>query len=130
MRRFVAGLAGATLLAAACTAPPAGPTTPAGSLDALPGVPHGDRLLVLTDDGTILTISPGGDDPVVIRRPGRIDVEASQPVWAPDGSAVSWVELPTGGPAGRSMLMTSPPQRSRPTAIEVDAAMFYLHWDP
>lgn len=127
----MAGLAGAALLlVAACTAAPAGPASPATSLDALPGIAGGDRLLVLLDDGTVLTIAPDGAEPVVLRRPGPIDVEASQPVWAPDGSAVSWVELPTGGPPATSTLVTSPPQRSRRTEVRVDAAMFFLHWDP
>jgi hypothetical protein len=129
MRRILAGLAGAALLGAACTGAPAGPTSPARSLDVLPDV-AGDRLLVLTDDGTILTIAPDGGDPVVLRRPGPIDVEASQPVWAPDGSAVSWVELSTGGPPATSVLVTSPPERSARTEVRVDAAMFFLQWDP
>lgn len=129
MRRIVAGLAAAASLAA-CTSPAAGPASPAASLDVLPGVTDGDRLLILMGDGTILTSAPDGADPVVLRRPGGIDVDASQPVWAPDGSAVSWVELPTGGPPATSVLVTSPPQRSRRTEVQVDAAMFFLQWDP
>lgn len=127
----MAGLAGTALLVACTAAPSAGPASPAASLDALPGAPpEGDRLLVLMDDGTVLTISPDGTNPVVLRQPDRIDVEASQPVWAPDGSVVSWVELPTGGPPATSVLVTSPPQRSSRTEVQVDAGMFYLQWDP
>ncbi len=125
----MAGLAGAALLCGACTAPPDGPASPADSLSGLPGV-EGDRLLVLTEDGTILTVTPEGDDPVILRRPDQVDVEASQPVWSPDGSAVSWVEVATGGPPTRSVLVTSPPKRAHRTEVPVDAAMFYLQWDP
>lgn len=125
----MAGLAGAALLGGACTAAPVGPARPAPSFDELPGV-EGDRLLVLAEDGTILTVTPDGGDPVILRRPGPIDVEASQPVWAPDGSAVSWVEVATGAPPTSSLLVTTPPARSVRTEVPVDAAMFYLQWDP
>ena len=130
MKRILAALASVGLLAAACTSESDGPSEPAPSVDVLPGVPTGMRLLVLTEDGTVLTTAPDGGSRVVLRQGGALDVGARQPVWAPDGQTVAWVEIGTGGPAGASQLVTSRPDGTGHREVRVDTGMFFLGWDP
>jgi TolB protein len=131
MKRILAAVACAGLLAAACTGrAPEGATGPVPSVDVLPGVPTGMRLLVLTDDGTLLTTARDGGSRVVLRPGGGLEVEARQPVWAPDGRTIAWVEVGTGGPPASSLLVTSRPDGSAHREVRVDAGMFFLGWDP
>jgi TolB protein len=130
MKRVRALVLVAGSLAASCTGDAAGPSEPAPSVDVLPGVPTGMRLLVLTDDGTLLTSSPDGGSRIVLRPGGEQAVEARQPVWAPDGGTVAWVEVGTGGPAATSWLITSHPDGSAQREVQVDTGMFFLGWDP
>jgi TolB protein len=131
MKRILAAVACAGLVVAACTGgAPEGATGPVPSVDVLPGVPTGARLLVLTDDGAVLTTARDGGSRVVLRPGGGLEVEAHQPVWAPDGQTVAWVEVGTGGPAAASTLVTSRPDGSGQREIRVDAGMFFLGWDP
>jgi hypothetical protein len=130
MKRIVVALAGAGMLAVGCSATPEGPARPAPSVDVLPGVPTGMRLLVLTDDGTVLTTGRDGGSAIVLRPGGGLDVEARQPVWSPDGGTVAWVEVGTGGPPATSLLVTSRPDGSDHREVRVDTGMFFLGWDP
>ena len=130
MKRTLAALASVGLLTAACTGEPSGPSEPAPSVDVLPGVPTGMRLLVLTDDGTLLTTARDGGSRIVLRRGGGPDMEARQPVWAPDGQTVAWVEVGTGGPPATSQLVMSHPDGTALREVRVDAGMFFLGWDP
>lgn len=130
MRRPLIALWAIGMLVVACTATPEGPAVPAPSVDVLPGVPKGVRLLVLTDDGTVLTTAPDGGSAIVLRPGGGLDVEARQPVWSPDGTTVAWVEVGTGGPPASSLLVTSRPDGSAHREIRVDTGMFFLQWDP
>ena len=129
MRRTFATLVCAGLAVVGCTAP-RGPARPLPSVDVLPGVPTGVRLLVLTDDGTVMTTSPDGGSQIVLRAGGGLDVEARQPVWSPDGQTVAWVEVGTGGPPAASRLVTSRPDGSGHREVDVDAVMFFVQWDP
>jgi Tol biopolymer transport system component len=132
MRRIAAALAGIAVLAVACTggSVPEGPAGPAPSVDILPGVARGIRLLVLTDDGEVLTTARDGGSAIVLRPGGGLDVEARQPVWSPDGRTVAWVEVGTGGPPASSLLVTSRPDGSGRREVQVDTGMFFLQWDP
>jgi TolB protein len=131
MNRILALVACAGLVGAACTGDaPEGATGPVPSVDVLPGVPTGTRLLVLTDDGAVLTTGRDGGSRVVLRPGGGLEVEAHQPVWAPDGQTVAWVEVGTGGPPAASTLVTSRPDGTGHREIRVDAGMFFLGWDP
>jgi TolB protein len=131
MMRRVLGLVLVGAIAAACTGRgPDGPSSALPSVDALPGSVEGDRLLVLMDDGTIVTMARDGGAPVALRGREDLDVEARQPVWSPDGRSVAWVELPTGGPSASSTLVTSRPDGSGRREVVVDTGAFFLQWDP
>ena len=122
--------AGIAIVGSACTAPPEGAEAPLRSVDGLPAVDHGDRLLVLTEDGSVVTTDPDGASRIVIRPGGTQGVAARQPVWSPDSTTIAWVELGTGGPPATSTLVTPRRDGSDRTEVEVDTAMFFLGWDP
>jgi TolB protein len=130
--RVAAALVGIALLLAACTrSAPDGPSGALPSLDSLPGAATGDRLLVLTDDGSVLTVGRDGADTTFLMRNGGLDVEVRQPVWSPDGRSVAWVELDIGGgPPAFSRVVTSRPDGSERTELDVDTGAFFLQWDP
>src|SRR5215210_611374 len=131
MRRILAALACAGLATVGCSGSSDGPSEPAASIDdALPGVPTGVRLLVMTDDGAILNTAPDGGSAVVVRPGGGLEVEPRQPVWSPNGRSVAWVEVGTGGPPALSRLVTSRPDGSGRREVQVDTGMFFLQWDP
>lgn len=130
--RRVAGLVGIVMLTAACTGSAGGgPSGALPSLDALPGAAIGDRLLVLTDDGSVLMVGRDGADRAFVMRNGGPDVEVRQPVWSPDGRSVAWVEQDVGGgPQAFSRVITARPDGSQRTELEVDTSAFFLQWDP
>jgi TolB protein len=129
--RCAAALVAIAAFAAACTgSAPDGPSGALPSLDTLPDASPGDRLLVLLDDGSIVTVEPDGGGRVALRRDEGLDVEARQPVWSPDGRSVAWVELGTAGPPLSSTLVTSRPDGSGRSEVVVDTGTFFLQWDP
>jgi TolB protein len=128
-RRYAAPIA-AIALAVACTGAPDGPSEALPSLGTFPGPITGDRLLVLMDDGSILTVGPDGGAEISVRDTADPDVEARQPVWSPDGGSVAWVEIGTAGPPASSTLVTSRPDGSGRREVVVDTATFFLQWDP
>jgi TolB protein len=129
--RRVAALVAIAAFASACTGSAQdGPSGALPSLATLPGASPGDRLLVLMDDGSIVTVEPDGGGRVALRRDEGLDVEARQPVWSPDGRAVAWVELGTAGPPISSTLVTSRPDGSGRSEVVVDTGTFFLQWDP
>src|SRR5918999_2540969 len=95
MRRGAAIVLGG-ILAAACTG--SAPDGPSGALPSIPEPVVGERLLVLLDDGSIVTTGPDGEDTLTLRGATDLDLEARQPVWSPDGSSVAWVEIGTEAP--------------------------------
>jgi len=118
-------------LVAACTgSAPEGPSEPLPSLGAFPGAVTGDRLLVLMDDGSILTVDREGDGGTPLRGEDDLDIETRQPVWSPDGALVAWVEIGTEAPPASSTLVTSRPDGSSRREVVVDAGTFFLQWDP
>jgi TolB protein len=126
-----AALLGVAALVASCTgSAPDGPSGALPSVDALPGTVSDDRLLVLLDDGSILTVDRDGGGEVTLRGATDLDVEARQPVWAPDGGSVAWVELSTAGPPASSTLVTSRPDGAGRREVLLDTATFFLQWDP
>lgn len=129
--RRVAAVAAIAALGAACTGSDRDDVPGAlPSLDTLPDPSGGDRLLVLMDDGSIVTVQPDGGSRIALRRDEGLDVEARQPVWSPDGRSVAWVELGTAGPPISSTLVTSRPDGSGRSEVVVDTGTFFLQWDP
>ncbi len=130
MRRRAAVIAMAALVAACTSSAPDGPSGALPSLGAFPSAITGDRLLVLMDDGSILTVSRDGGDEIRLRGEDDLDSETRQPVWSPDGALVAWVEIGTEAPPASSTLVTSRPDGSSRRAVVVDTGTFFLQWDP
>jgi TolB protein len=126
-----AALIGMVAVLVACTGnAPEGPSGALPSLGTFPGAVAGDRLLVLMDDGRVVTVGRDGDSLIPLRAAQGLDFETRQPVWAPDGSSVAWVEIGTGAPPAESTLVTSRPDGSTRREVVVDTATFFLQWDP
>jgi TolB protein len=130
MRRRVAAAIAILAIAASCTgrAPdgPAGALPSDGSLE-----PVGDdRLLVLMDDGSIVTTAPDGGAVRSLTRARGIEIEVRHPIWSPDGHAVAWAEFEQGEEGPASRLVTSDPTGRGRTEFPVDTATFFLQWDP
>jgi WD40 repeat protein len=117
-------------LLASCTGTPEGPSGALPSLSTFPHPISGDRLLVLKDDGSILTIGPDGSAPIPLVRSRGIDVETRQPVWSPDGRSVAWAELELTDQGASSRVVTSAPDGSSRTEFPVETGTFFLQWDP
>jgi TolB protein len=118
-------------LTAACTGN--APDRPSGALPSLGTFPDpvaSDRLLVLMDDGSLLTVDRDGGAATPLRSEEDPDREARQPVWSPDGASVAWVEIGTAAPPASSTLVTSRPDGSGRREVVVDAGTFFLQWDP
>jgi TolB protein len=130
VRRRAALIAMAAVLVACTGSPPEGPSGALPSLGAFPGSITGDRLLVLMDDGSILTVGRDGGARVPLRGEAGLDLEARQPVWSPDGTLVAWVEIGTAAPPASSTLVTVRPDGSSRREVVVDTGTFFLQWDP
>jgi TolB protein len=118
-------------LVAACTGGSSeGPPGALPSLGTLPGPITGDRLLVLMDDGRILTVDRDGGAGIPLGGEEDLDRETRQPVWSPDGASVAWVEIGTSAPPASSTLVTIRPDGSGRREVVVDTATFFLLWDP
>jgi Tol biopolymer transport system component len=117
--------------AAACTgSAPEGPSGALPSLATFPGPITGDRLLVLMDDGSVLTVDRDGGAGIPLRGEEDPDRETRQPVWSPDGASVAWVEIGTAAPPASSTLVTIRPDGSGRREVVVDTGTFFLQWDP
>src|SRR4051812_38830757 len=91
------------ILLAACTSTPYRPsdseslaTTASASTGASPSAVadvHGDRLIVLRDDGNLTSMAPDGGAIVALTSEASADVRVSQPVSSPDGRYLAWVEV-------------------------------------
>jgi TolB protein len=130
VRRRAVSIAMVALVAACTGSAPEGPAGALPSLSALPTAIEGDRLLVLKDDGSILTVDRDGRGGITLRGEEGTDLETRQPVWSPDGASVAWVEIGTAAPPASSTLVTSRPDGSGRREIVVDTATFFLQWDP
>jgi TolB protein len=119
------------VIVTACTgSAPDGPSGALPSLGTLPDPITGDRLLVMKDDGSILTVDRDGGAEILLRGADDLDLEPRQPVWSPDGAFVAWVEIGTAAPPASSTLVTSRADGSGRREVIVDTATFFLHWDP
>ena len=129
--RRAAALVAIVALTASCTGSAA--EGPSGALPSLSTFPHpisGDRLLVLKDDGSIVTIGPDGGASIPLVPSRGIDVETRQPVWSPDGRSVAWAELEMTDQGASSRVVASAPDGSSRTEFPVETGTFFLQWDP
>lgn len=128
--RRAAAVVAMMVFLAACTNDANGPSGALPSLGTFPRPIEGDRLLVLKDDGSIITVGPDGSQVIALATSPRTDVETRQPVWSPDGRSVAWAELETGAQGASSRLVTSAPDGSARTEFPVETGTFFLQWDP
>jgi TolB protein len=130
MRRRLAAAIGILAIAASCTG--RAPEGPAGALPSDGGLePVGeDRLLVLMDDGSIVTTAPDGGAVRSLAAAGGVEVEVRHPIWSPDGHTVAWAEFEQGEQGPASRLVTVDPTGGGRTEFPVDTATFFLSWDP
>lgn len=130
VRRRAASVAMAAFLVACTSGDPEGPSGALPALSAFPDPITGDRLLVLKDDGSVMTVGRDGDSGISLRGEEDTDLETRQPVWSPDGSLVAWVEIGTAAPPASSVLVTSRPDGTSRREVIVDTGTFFLQWDP
>lgn len=127
MRLRPAALIATAIVATACTGAPEGPS---GALSDLPQPVHGERLLVLMEDGAVVTVAPdGSDERSVVPSPGQ-GVEVKQPVWSPDGRSVAWAEFEVDDSGAHSRVVTSDLEGAGRTEFTVETGTFFLQWDP
>ncbi|HEX5938089.1 MAG TPA: hypothetical protein VFZ75_10430 [Actinomycetota bacterium] len=130
MKRRVGAAIAILAIAVACTAgAPEGPSGALPSGDGL-GTVGGDRLLVLMDDGSVVTTGPDGGAIRSLAPGGGVDVEVRHPIWSPDGHMVAWAEFEQGEEGPASRLVTSDPAGRGRTVFPVNTATFFLQWDP
>lgn len=130
LRRAAALIATGALVVGCTGSAPEGPAGPLPSLGAFPRPVSGDRLLVLKDDGSIVTVGPDGSAVMPVVGSRGIDVETRQPVWSPDGRSVAWAELELDDQGSSSRVVTSAPDGSARTEFPVETGTFFLQWDP
>jgi hypothetical protein len=120
IRRRTAGAAAGLMLVAACTATPVvSPTSTVGES------PDGGRLVVLNDEGNIVTMNPDGSDQVAITDDGGA-VQYFQPIWSPGSRVLAWGQ---GGDDGFAVGIGNQ-DRAEPLVVPMDGFPFYLLWSP
>jgi len=125
--RFRAAIGALCLLLAACTSRDvAEGTLPPYSEPLRPAPEPGSRLLVVRDDGNLVTMLPDGSNVVPLAALSEDVLEIRQPAWSPDGSQVAWVELH----AGEARLVVSGPAGLDRRDVPLDLVAFFLQWDP
>jgi TolB protein len=111
------------LLASSCTLPSRSRHT----FTRPPSVPvDGDRLVVLHDDGNLVTLGPDGGDLLPLTTGASVALVVQQPVPSPDGRFVAWVEIQETG----SRVVIASRDGVQRHEIALRFAPFYLEWDP
>lgn len=125
MRRLVVL---ALIIAAACTSATDEPATPSAAASPVAATiaTGGDRLVVLRDDGNLVTMDPDGRELLALTTDAGPGVVVNQPVASPDGRSVAWVELRSDGPR----VVTSSRAGGNHREIPLTLVPFFLAWDP
>lgn len=80
-----------------------------------------DRLVILDEDGRVVTTAPDGSDPQVLSTEDDI---AFQPIWSPDGTKVAYASVVDGG------VTVADVESSDRVHVATEISPFYLHWSP
>jgi TolB protein len=111
------------LVAGSCVVPSWSRHTfaPPPSVDA-----RGERLVVLHDDGNLVTLGPDGEDLLALTSGENAGLVVQQPVPSPDGRFVAWVEIQGSG--NRVVIASRDGVQRYDVGLKI--APFYLEWDP
>lgn len=118
------------VLLAACTGADEGMGELPSSAALPPVAAEGDRLLVIRNDGNLVTMRPDGSDVVPLTSGAGESLSVRQPTWSPDGRSVAWVELVSEGGPPQASLATSGPSGLDRREVALDVGAFFLEWDP
>jgi TolB protein len=86
----------------------------------------GDRLVVLHNDGNLVTLGPDGRDMLALTTVASDTLVVQQPVASPDGRFVAWVEIQGTG----SRVAIASRDGTEQHEIELQYSPFFLQWDP
>ena len=91
-----------------------------------------NRLVVLAQDGNVLTMDPDGGNSVALTEDAAQGRAYLYPTWSPDGRAVAFVELTVqeGEAAGASALHIVSQDGREARRIRTEFPPFYLFWSP
>jgi TolB protein len=107
-------------------APSPTPTVRAPAAAASPG-----RIVVLADDGNILTLRGDGSDLRVLTEDASADRVYRQPTWSPSGERVAWAEIVQGGTRLTAALRTARVDGGDATSADAGGyPPFYIYWGP
>jgi WD40-like Beta Propeller Repeat len=87
---------------------------------------RGDRLVVLRNDGNLVTLGSDGGDLLALTTGASDALVVRQPVPSPDGRFVAWAEIQGSG--SRVVIASRDGAKEREVALRF--APFYLQWDP
>ena len=95
-----------------------------------PGPVRAERLLVLMDDGNVVTAGTDGRDvrSLIDYPPAR--ARGPTPGLVARRRSVAWAELEIGDQGASSRIVTTEPDGSGRTEFPVDTGAFFLQWDP
>ena len=82
-----------------------------------------DRLVVVGNDGEVLTVAPDGSEPVVLSEEGTTGF---QPVWSPDATQIAWGSL--GGEV--AALAVADVASGDVSVAATENNPFYVSWAP
>ncbi len=139
-RRLFLWTAALSLMTAACTTGddrpslseefttfPPDPTTTAAPLPPPTSTPgFVNRLVVIDEAGSIVTVDPDGANPMVIANSTEERAGFFQPLWAPGSQRLAWSEASAAGFA----LTISNADGSNRTTAPMSSPPFYFSWAP
>jgi TolB protein len=117
---------------AAETAPPSTPSdSPTPEARATTAAASPGRIVVLADDGNILTLRADGSDLRALTADASADRIYRQPAWSPSGERVAWAEIVTDGTRLSTALRTARIDGGGATSADAESyPPFYIHWSP
>lgn len=135
-RRIVAALFALGLIAAACDSASDTPATTAAVSTEAPGTTAAatttaapvvavDRLLVVDQDGNVITMGRDGSNVAALTDDGGT-IGYFQPIWAPDASAISVSRIDGAG----FSLVRYDTETGATAEVSTQANAFYVYWSP
>ncbi len=121
IRRPIVLLAVVSLVVTACTFG----ASPGTTITAASGGALGGRLVVLDDQGDVVTLDPDGSNRVELTTDGASS-QYFQPIWSPNERRIAWSVADEEGFA----VVTSAEDGSDMSRVDTSGFPFYLNWSP